>query len=380
MLGVNSLEKEDKEKFVCNSPDDSYTTNFIIDKEGLIYLKAKINNTNGLFLFDTGCELTSVNEKIVTEKKMKLHPYTIYDSKGITQTKNVYKVKSFELGAIGIEKLHVYPTDSLSWTDPKGSHYKQDSILGTIGNNIISKFIWDFDLINHHVTVSNNKRYCHNLPDSLAIALVSKNSNKEISVLINGVRKMLLLDFGCSQTIILADSIPNQEITKEKINLSVEHKSSLNHLDSINGRVNNINFVNLQLGSNLFKEIICVGNDHVNVFGIPFIWAFERVVLDFENNRAYFISKNNTLSNYSIDKYKRNYINGNATINMKCKPNGLKFILQSDLTRISYVLFGNIVMYKSNSKLDSIICLDSLRLPNGQIKFGPATLKVEHVN
>lgn len=372
---INTLENEDAEKVIWNSANDSFTTDFIVGNQGHIYLNAKINDISGLFLFDTGCELSNANEKFVADNKMKLRPYTILDAKAIKQTKSVYKVKSFELGAIGIQNLHVYPTDSISWTNPRGFHYKQESVLGIIGNNIISNFIWDFDLINRRVTVSNKKTYCNNLPDSLAIDLVSKNNQKEIAVEINGVSKMLILDFGCSFPIIISDSIPNRKIAEKKGFFSQNMSSLLSHLESTGGENSNFDFVNIKLDSHEFEQIKCFENEHADLLGIPFVWAFERVVLDFNNNKSYFIAKNYSASDFGVNKYNRQSVmNATGITTMICKPEGMPLIIEKDSIRIRYVIYGSLKLYKNNNSLDSISCSDSLLLPNGRIRYGPFTI------
>jgi hypothetical protein len=371
---IKIIDNQNTEKVNWNSPNDNVPIDFVVGKQGLIYLNAKINDVNGLFLFDTGCELTSVNEKIVCDKKKKLNPYTILDAKGITQTKNVFKVKSFELGAIEIRKLHVYPTDSITWTHPKGSNYNQDSILGTIGNNIISKFIWDFDLINQRVTVSNNKMYCLNLLDSAAIDLVTKGNHKEIEVLINGEQKILTLDFGCSFPIVLSDSIPEKKVTEENFVFCHETKGALDHLDSTEISKNSFDFADIKLGTYEYTQIKCVENDHADLLGIPFIWSFKRVVLDFNNCKSYFISENEFAGGFGVNNYNRQSTNDEMDENgviWAGKPGGMTVVIERDSIRIKYIIYGSSKFYKNNYNL---LCNDSLLMPNGEIQHGPFTL------
>jgi len=375
---IKGMEKEDAETMSWNSPNDSFATDFIVGKQGHIYLNARINDTTGLFLFDTGCELSFANEKFVANKKMKRHLYTILDVEALKQTKNLYKVKSFELGAIGVQNMQVYPTDSISWTNPRGIHYKQDSVLGIIGNNIISKYIWDFDMVNRRVTISNNKTYCSNLPDSLAINLISSDNHKEIPVEINGKCKKLILDFGCSFPITISDSIPNRKITEKNEFGSQNISGLLSHLDSAGAESSNFYFAHIKLDVHEFEQIKCFEKAHLNLLGIPFVWAFERVVLDFNNNKSFFISRNDSVGDFGVTKYNRQSVmNANGIIYMECKPEGMPFIFETDSTRIRYVLYGNLRLYKNNNRLDSIFCSDSLKLPDGRIQYGPFTLDLK---
>lgn len=296
---IKIIDSQDAEKVEWNSPDDSFSIDFVVGNQGHIYLNATVNDTSGLFLFDTGAGISNVNEKFVVDRKMKLHPYTINDANGIQQTKNLFKVNSFELGAIDIKRLHVYPNDSLTWTVPKGIFYKQDSVIGVIGNNIISKFIWDFDLINKRVTISKSKKYCKDMPDSLSVKLFSNNGNKDIPVKINGVKKMLTFDFGAVSPLYLSDTIPYQLETNKKRG-SQNTIGVLNHLDSTGRKESNFDFVDVELGAYKFNEIQCFENEHSDLLGIPFIWAFERVVIDYLNGKAYFITENDNEDDFSV--------------------------------------------------------------------------------
>lgn len=377
---IENIENEYEEKVVWNSTEDSFTTDFIVGKQGLFYLKAQINGATGLFLFDTGCSLTSVSEKYISNENIKLKPYTITDVNGIKQTKHTFMVKWFELGDMGIERLKVYPSDTLSMTSPNGVHFKQDRILGIIGNNIISKFIWDFDLIKRRVTISNNKDYCNSISDSLAINLVSRNTHKEIPVQINSEDKLLILDFGCSSPIVISESIPNRNVLNKNMGTfsGERSKGALSHLDSINGvRDNSGGFIDIKLGNYKFKKIKCIKNDHVDLLGIPFVWSFERVVLDFSNNKSYFISDNFTSSEFGVKKHNwQSIVNKSKIMTLYAKPNGTLIKMEKDSMEVRYVVFGLTKLYKNNGGLDSIFCQDSIHMPNGQTINGPITMKL----
>lgn len=359
LISFKVLNSQKTDEIVWNSPNESFTTDFIVGKSGLFYLQAKVNNVNGLYLFDTGCTTTEVNTYILPKESETKRRYTVRDSYGNKQTKNLHEINSFELGDLLIKKLDVFPADSIP-DDYISNNSIQDKKLGIIGNNIISEFVWDFDLVNRRVTISKDNNYCKNIQDSLAVKLVSKNNLKEIPLLINGKNKNLVLDFGCSAPIIVTDSIQDSGTN-----------IFLNNLD-----INNYDFADVQFGDNIFSEIKCIKNKHVNLFGIPFIWAFKRVILDYNNDKIYFISKSDSKTNYSVNKYKLSYINANSTITMETKPNGLKFVVGNDSNQKKYRLFGRIKLYQNNNKLDSILCLDSLYMPNGQLKNGPTTIKV----
>ena len=377
------------ENIEWNSPNESITLDYVVGKSGHLYFEGQMNGTTGLFLFDTGCDISTINEKYITSDNLKLQSQTIIDAKGIKQTKNLYRVRSFELGAIKIKDLDVYPADSMSWMDPKGFFYKQDSVVGIIGNNIISKFIWDFDMVNKRVTVSHSKSYCDSIPDSSAFELVSIRNHKEILVRINGKLKRFTLDFGSGSPISLCGSIPNKKESDKKTSFSQPNqgRSSFNHLVSEKVLDSKFDFVDVKFGDHEFKEIQCFENDSSALLGIPFVWSFKRVVIDYMNNKAYFISLNESASVFALMKFRpqsiSHYSDGETMI-FNSKPKGVtmeygKSTVKDSVTssvHLKYVGYGKVMFY-NKIKLDSIFCSDSIKLPDGKMKHGPITVKVD---
>jgi hypothetical protein len=343
------IENQEAEKVEWNSPNNSFTIDFVVGRNGYIYFEASVNDTSGLFLFDTGAGISIVNERFVTDKKMKGHPFTITDSKGIQQTKDLYKVNNFMLGGIEIKRLQVYPKDSISWTEPRGLFYKKDSIIGVIGNNIISKFIWDFDLINKQVTISKSKRYCRAIPDSLSVPLFWNGGNNDIPVKINGAERMLTFDFGASEPLTISDSIPNN-FTGDKGRFTVYSSGGLNHLDSTERKGSNMDFVDVELGVYKFNEVLCSENDYSNLLGLPFIWSFERVIVDYLNDKAYFITENRNSGGrgeINISRY-------NIWHNARESKDSLIITRNNE----HYKFYGSSTLYQSRSGFDSIFYRD----------------------
>ncbi len=282
----------------------------------------------------------------------------------------MYKVNKFVLGDFEIKRLPVYPKDSITWTDPKGIFYKQDSIIGVIGNNIISKFIWDFDLINRKVKISKSKEYCNTIPDSLSVPLTWNNGNKDIPVKINGAERKLTFDFGAYEALSISDSIPNN-FTGGKARFTGGNSiGALNHLDSTIRKERSMDFVSVELGAYTFNEVLYTKNEHLNILGIPFIWGFERVVVDYLNDKVYFINENSN----SGGRGKINFDRYNIWCNAIEKKDGIILsIPNSKRNNGRYKFYGNSTWYLVTSGMDSIFYRDSLLLPNGQIEYGPAT-------
>lgn len=374
---MKDIKNQDREEVNWTAATDRFTMDFMVGKQGYIYLKAQVNDTTGLFLFDTGNELTTVNESFVADPAMKLHKKTIRDASGINQTKTIYKVKLFNLGAIAAKRLHVYPEDTLAWTHPKGHHYKRDSIFGVLGNNIITRFIWDFDLVNRKLTVSKNKKYARSLPDSLAEDLLAVNNHREIEVLINGEAKLFTFDTGCSDPLVISDTLANEQTKGEESKLTQHSTTAFSHLDTVGRAQRPIVFANIKVGPYHYEQIKCVENDHADLFGVPFLWEFERVVMDFINNKAYFISKADTTYNYSLKFYRRqNYWPSRGVVERESLPKGRSVTISKDSIKKRYVFYGKTKFYVNNSQIDSIQSADSTLLPGGEIRHGKYTLNM----
>ena len=377
VLFFRFMDNLDAEKVEWNAPTDRFTMDFMVGREGYIYLKASVNDTSGLFLFDTGCTTSHVNERLVTNKMNRLHQFTITDAHGVQQTKHLYKVNRFELGDVEIKQLHVYPSDSLTWTQAQGTFYRQDSVMGIIGNNIISRFVWDFDMINKRVILSRSKKYCKDLADSLSLPLFSNNGNKDIAVKINGVEKRLTFDFGAAHPLCISDTIPYLLATDKKGFTQIS-AGLLNHLDSTERKENNFDFAEVKFGAYTFKDIICSEKAHCNLLGIPFMWTFERVIVDYMNDKAYFINKNDDFGGFSLVNFNRKNIWYTAReIKFDAKPGGREVHYTKAGIKKRLVFYGNFTLFKNSEGLDSIFYQDSMSLANGQKKYGPSAFKFE---
>jgi len=392
---INISNNYNIHKASWESYQDYFNVNFVVGKEGHLYLKAKINNKNGLFLFDTGADISLVNEKLLPENYDEERFLTLTDSKGIKQKKRIVKLDSFRLGSIKIKNIKMYPADSSSWTDSKGTFFKNDSVIGVIGNNIIKNYVWDFNMVEKTVTISKSRKYCNNIPDSNAVDLISSDNSWYIPVLINDTQKKLTLDFGCSSPINISDTIS----LKRKFNIKgMTYKqnslSAFNHLNPNKKSESDINFVDVSFGTNKFRRIKCFEKTESDLFGIPFIWSFERVVLNFNHDKAYFISRSDSVGKFGVVNISNNFrafslamaLNmneGKAEVTLR---NDIKMPIKwitnkNDTLSGEYKMYGNVIFYGSrknpkveNYSIDSIVSLDSLILPDGINTYGHYTI------
>ncbi|WP_421918584.1 retropepsin-like aspartic protease [Marinifilum sp.] len=388
------------------SDKDYFTTEFVVGKRGHIYLKAKLNGEEGLYVFDTGATQSCVNELLVTQNKDSLIQINITDANKVRQSQGLLQVDSFKLGSIKIKNLWVVALDSLAWTNKNGILYGQDSLKGIIGYNIISKYIWDFDMKNKQVTVSMASNYCDDLPDTTAVALKDSINSWYIPVTVNDIEKTLLLDLGSAIPISITDTIPTRDKFKfVDISFSENSNGLFNHLLAHNKFQSFESFNDLSFGNYNFNRISCQENDKNDLFGIPIIWNFDRFVLDTKNNRAYFINNNKFDCELSASCFSSNkfyfYLNMVLTYGIKGKAEvklRSRFKLPASATvgyydtcKLSYKIYNGFKVEGINSGFkvedsnkdqdnylyfaDHFISLDSVMLPNGEMKYGNYAIK-----
>lgn len=376
---LQNFKSAEEEKVHWNSTQDSFLLDFIVRKGGVILMKAKVNGVPGLFVFDTGAAFTVVNEKFIQDADKRTESITMFDANKLNQSGDKVRIKDFQLGGMQLYNLIVVPLDSAAWTHKKGIFHGDDIIVGIIGNNLISKFVWDFDLQQKKVTVSRNREYCAAIPDSLGIDLVPFSHRMKMPVYINGFEKMLVLDFGSIPPIILSDSVAVEESDElGKINAPQSTRGMLSHIDTVNGRTHNGKFTDVRLGDNEFSDILCLENAKSDLIGIPFIWSFERVILDYNHQKSYFISRKRKDAPHGAESVSRENLSThllrNSTVTtFYSNSEGMVLHINRDSVTQKYISFGKLLMYRSqnSTKPDSIICCDSVLLPDGSMKYGP---------
>lgn len=170
--------------------------------------------------------------------------------------------------------------------------------------------------------------------------------------------------------------------------------SAFNHLNPNKKSESDINFVDVSFGTNKFRRIKCFEKTESDLFGIPFIWSFERVVLNFNHDKAYFISRSDSVGKFGVVNISNNFrafslamaLNmneGKAEVTLR---NDIKMPIKwitnkNDTLSGEYKMYGNVIFYGSrknpkveNYSIDSIVSLDSLILPDGINTYGHYTI------
>jgi hypothetical protein len=75
---------------------------------------------------------------------------------------------------------------------------------------------------------------------------------------------------------------------------------------------------------------------------------------------------------------RQSILNKDGVTNYYCMPEGLPLKFGNKTTNSRYVGFGMLTFYKQKNKFDSIVSHDSIRLPDGKMKYGPTTLIINY--
>ncbi|WP_111709831.1 hypothetical protein [Lutibacter citreus] len=293
-----------------SNTEHTTTIPFYSSESGHIYLKAKIGNETKYIAFDTGAELCGFNEKYNVLKNDTLFIMPIIDSNGKKNKMKIHKLKNLSFGALAFKKNHFVSMSSDIWEKKCGIFYNQDSIAGVLGNNIINCFVWDFDMLNKTVSISE-KTKLQNISKAVIIPLNEiDKKNWVVKIKINGEKKKVILDSGCDATLFIKDTLNISKNYKYLISSNTSkglfsYKDCMEKNDSTevlfkNKKTTRNIFVNLKIDNTLFKDILIKDSSSNNLLGVPLFWEFERVVLNFPNKMMYLFNKNNDTNTKSI--------------------------------------------------------------------------------
>lgn len=355
---------------------------FQIDKSGRILLEAQVNDTSGLFLFDTGAGITTMNV-IITGDSILQFDHTLTDAIGLQQTKKLRAIDHFQVGEVQVDQLIFWPEDS-------GSHLQkgEKNLLGVIGNNFLTHFVWDFDLRNNQVTIAKSINDLADVEKGTDLPLKNIDGKWKIPVTIDGTDREIELDFGFNGSITLNDSIKKDKNTLYGTDFG-KKRTLFSHTLSGPEVVDTSFFVvaqSIKLGNQEFTDIKYFEKKYAELIGIQFMWAFERVILDYPNQEVILCKKDQShqfaVKEHSIDNFLTMLINHNdgyyvSSGNPYLVHESKMITTQNDTVKAEYYIYGKAKYWgKDVNSLDSIEILQSVRLPNGDSINAPYTINV----
>lgn len=369
-------------EYIWTAEHDTIIVPFTTNPDGRICLKSHIGDTSALFLFDTGAGITILDERLL--KGQTVHNHTLTDAKKIQRTKRLIRTDMFKLGDISFSNLNIWPADSAAW-DKGGWAENLDDAVGILGQNVIFNFKWDFDMVNKTTTISHSGDKISPFLESLGVSLDIKN-NKRIEVNIDDDYRQLTIDFGYSGAIALKDSFPRNPELLYQIgdysNSAFSHtiQVGVNETDTVFYNIKSVN-----LGGDLFKSVACNGGKKHNLLGVQFFWAYERVILDYPNKKLFLLNKReegngkNDVRQRSLDLIQDLAMQMHGHIDFSQSELDVKrkwITNKGDTVDGSFVFYHKMRFYgKSTNAVDSIVGMDSVLLPNGQMRYGPYLLQ-----
>ncbi|WP_042494711.1 hypothetical protein [Algibacter lectus] len=310
---------------VWNSNKHNTTIPFYSSESGHLFLKAKIGNETKYIGFDTGAELCGFNENYNNSKKTTIISLT--DSQNKTKNIRIQKLDKLTFKNIDFEKVDYISMNKDIWENECGIFFNQDSIAGVLGNNIINSFIWDFDMLNKTVKISEEIELQNISKFEIIPLLKSGKKSWSINIKVNGNRKRINLDTGFNGTLTIKDSIILQENYKYKIGhsnsiglFSFENcykKKDSSEITKKTQKGKRQIFADLKISNINFKNVLIEDTSNSNLIGVPLIWEYERVILDFLNGKMYLFNKNHSKSAKSIsnisNKAREEFVKKNCT-------------------------------------------------------------------
>ncbi|WPP51679.1 pepsin/retropepsin-like aspartic protease family protein [Catalinimonas niigatensis] len=366
------------------SKKERFVLPFQVGKYGHILLKAQVNDTSGLFLFDTGASLSTLHEGIPGDGEFQ-NEFTLTDAQGLQESKKLRVMDHFQFGYVKVQHMVFWPVDSNAWKQG-GAFVGQRQIVGIIGNNFIPNYVWDFDMRNQQVSLAKSIDALDTIHNHTSLPLAPMEGNWKIPVSINGEKKNFLLDFGYITSIRLKDTLLKDDDTKHGMMLSTP-KSAFSHTLNEENRSDTLSYTiakSVWLGDQEFTNVLCFEKDFFDLIGLQFIWAFDRVILNYPDQQIHLIKHQDrpevldmkTL-NYKLTQHIQMLQHGffEMTLNHYAAVNTKRITEDQDTLDARYLFYGKSKHWGQNRwDVDSITSMDSVQLPNGVIKQAPVTI------
>ena len=262
-------------------------------KDNLIFIQAKINNKEKYLLFDTGAEIPLIKNQYNNSETIGIQK--IIDANGNTKTEEIKELNNLSLGGLNFEKVKNISLNTD--TTNKKNLLSKDFISGVLGCNLMNSFVWDLNLKNNTIHLTDSK-FNENISQATTIPLIEYNNRWKVEIKVNGNKKKAMFDSGSNVILTLKDSI---ELPKDYMYQIKKYSNSNTLYSNTNYKSTERKiFVNLSISNLIFKDIPAFDNNKSNVIGNPILWEYERVVLDFISKKIYLLNKCNSTKLNSI--------------------------------------------------------------------------------
>jgi len=286
---------------------------FFTAPSGHIFIRVDIKGQAGYMGFDTGAEITGIRES--DNQSLTKISMNITDSQGKAKRMNLSLLDSLSFGNLLVNKLSYIPMPDAAW-EKCGIFYRQDSIIGVFGNNFINHFVWDFDMVNKNIRIGETAPIIES-DKSETIDLYKTGMNSwGVTLSLGGEKKKVKFDTGSDQCITLQDTLSfSKAFLYTSPNYS-EHRGLFSYVDC-NGNQQQVDttirtqrkvFADIKVNKSLIRNVYINDQQPSNLLGIPLIWEYERVILDFPNQRIRLMKQKDVESPYGITQKSHNQI------------------------------------------------------------------------
>lgn len=168
-----------------------------------IYIDVIINEKAYTFLFDTGCDITSIDKSILSELNFSPEISQKVTGSSFDEIEFQYGTmsNSLRIGNLDFQNIGVGVQD-LSFLKPLEENFTDGTkIYGIIGTNIIKKAFWQIDYTEKSIKFSNSiNNLISDFDTIIKINTIPKETENwgtnEINVTVNGVSENFILDTG----------------------------------------------------------------------------------------------------------------------------------------------------------------------------------------
>lgn len=273
-IGCSTQKLSTKGKINSN---DFYSKIPFTTYKGVVGLDVELNGQTKKFLFDTGADLSLIQQEKISGKR--------YNISGASGRK--MKLGTEIVSAIKIDKIEFIDTYALNG-DLVGLKEQVPNFGGLIGQSIIRKANWLIDYPNKELELSNR-----NLADDgfKEIEIIRENGHNPYTYLeINNRKYKIVIDLGSSSTINLPiESELAKEISKTiELTNNIRERYTLGGLQKISEKVGKIPKVSLG-GFELENVDVNINQSSQPRIGINFFKDFQ-IYID-NTNKTYKLKK-----------------------------------------------------------------------------------------
>ncbi len=336
-----------------------------------VYIRTSINNKEGGLLFDTGSKSSYLADSLIN------HVWTSNTS--ISQGKqNLFDISE-------VKKL-------FSSSTLKGH---TNNCMGVIGNNIIEKYTWDFDLENKTVHIGRKltPKLNSQIPmDTLSIHYVDGKIRS--SILVNDSPVTVNIESASDYQLVLKGKIPNKDMSFFN-DIDIKYTSLKIPENGIIKDVkiyNILDFAQVRVGDSYFNNVATrYLYDKQSFIGVSIWHHYKRVIVDNSASQIKFIGNisEGKLPPFSASEISRNILNYWYDMLIgECKKidiffkYGIKLELsylniQQDTIKGEITIFGNYKLIAKGKNQLTYHCKDSVKNFNGKL-YGKCDINIKN--